>query len=201
MSWLIFAIVLIVLSSAITSVQSNRGSTYNDDLDELKDSNIDFDDNDLDDTAMLQCGQEKFIGCTTCSIRRRSGYELYPIKGMYYRSLSIYDVGRFEGYAQAETNNEYDKYAIAICREDATLIGYLPAKNKDLHKYIIANGGYVHCIGYVVSSLSGKSFHGEVIVESDKTLVKNRNRVYSTDEKYYIYEEGELKSFLDAIQL
>lgn len=152
----------------------------------------------MDEVDYLEEGQAYFCMGFGIGVSPRKGYSCFPIKGMKYRLLDIYDVGRFEGMAELEEDNEKDPYAIAIYREDHTHLGYLPARNRTLYKYIKSCGGYVHCIGYVATTQSG-IFYGEVAVETDHTLVRHRNKEYATD-KYYDYEEGDLKNFLDCMQ-
>lgn len=80
-------------------------------------------------------------------LKRPDGdYEWYKLTGMQFRGLNKNDYGIFEGKAIAETNNQYDRYAVGIHRADnGKLIGYIrKEENKELHKYIMKNGGSVH---------------------------------------------------------
>ena len=73
-------------------------------------------------------------------------YEWYSLTGMQYRGLNKQDYGIFEGKAIADTNNQYDKYAVGIHRADnGKLIGYIrKGENEELHNYIMKHGGSVH---------------------------------------------------------
>lgn len=144
--------------------------------------------------SCLKLGQEYYFGTKTISVSRRNGYTEYPIVGIRFRGLYLTDIGRFEGYAKAETNNKYDDYAISVFREDHTQLGYIPAGNIKLHNYILSNGGYVHCLGYIAAR-SHKSFYGGVAIESNKFIISNRNKEYDTV-KYYNCKADELKEFL-----
>jgi hypothetical protein len=150
------------------------------------------------DLSILQPGQDYYYGSKVISASRRNGYSQFPIKGLNYRDLSIKDIGRFEGYAKADLNNEHDAYAIAIYRENHLHLGYLPAGNNDLYNYIINNGGYVHCLGYIAAH-KNLSFYGTVSVESNKDLVHRRNYTYETT-KFYDYKNGALYKFLETAQ-
>ena len=154
---------------------------------------------DMSDMKLLKGGQFYFCEGKMIGVSPRKGYSCFWIKGMRHRFLSLQNIGRFEGFANAEEDNEFDRYAIAIWREDFTHVGYLPARNRKLYNYIKTNGGYVHCIGYIATYVNG-AFYGEVAVETDCSAVKNRNKEYHT-EKYYEYKEGYLKEFLDSVQL
>ena len=160
---------------------------------------IDDVDEDLDEYEKLgiQAGQDFFISRNRIEVASRDGYERYEIKGMRFCSLQIYDIGFFEGYAKAESDNKYDEYAISIYREDYKRIGYLPAANSILHQYIVENGGCVHCIGVVQARHNRGGFFGEVIVECDKTKVKERNK-YTDVYKYYVYNENALKNLFNG---
>lgn len=74
-------------------------------------------------------------------------YSYYELVGMKYRKLTRNDLGIFDGYAFAEDDNEYDKYAVGIYRKDNNkLIAYVPKdfrgkSNKDLHDKITNLGG------------------------------------------------------------
>ncbi len=179
-----------------------------DDCDE-DDDEYDEEDNDPIDIAavvappmtsgeLLQKGQESYVGKQSVRLVDRQGYSCLRIMGLQHYYARISQIGRFEGYARAEINNEYDAYAIAIYREDNLQMGYLPAGNSVLHGYILQQGGCVHCEGYIATYKTGRLF-GAVAVESNKELVEKRNQS-SVNDKYYTYEDGWLKSFLDGSQ-
>lgn len=105
----------------------------------------------------------------------RKGYQKFDLMGVYYRDLSLSMVGKFNGYACAETNNEYDPFAIAIYNDDGVHLGYLPRETKWLHSYILDEGGKVHAYGYLAYA---DGMYGETCVEVDKRLVRRRNLPY-----------------------
>ena len=163
---------------------------------------------DLDDEINLyicnrlgiQVGQDFFISRDGVDIAERDGYERYEIKGMRFCSLQLRDIGYFEGYAKAETDNKYDEFAISVYREDCKHIGYLPASNSVLHQYIVENGGYVHCVGVVQARSNRGGYFGKVIVERDKAKVKERNKPFDAY-KYYVYNENELNELFKRLQM
>lgn len=119
-----------------------------------------------------------YIGRKVIGLSARKGYQKFQIAGAYYRNLPIEMVGKFNGCAMAETNNQYDPLAIAIYNDDGIHLGYLPKGNKALHSYILAEGGKVHAYGYLGYD---DGMYGETCVEVDKNLVTKRNRPYATD--------------------
>lgn len=153
----------------------------------------------------LQDGQDYYVGWKTIGLSARAGYEKMDMVGMQYRAIDENDLGKFEGYAEAEDNNQEDPYAIAIYREDHTKVGFLKRGNYPLHDYIEDQGGIVHCYGYIACyGLDGNGtptkYYAEVCVETDVNEVKKRNKPYNTNDKFYNYEEGELKALLDESQ-
>lgn len=115
-------------------------------------------------------------------------------------------IGKFEGYASTDEHNEHDPYAVAIYREDHIHLGFLPKGSVKMHDYIEEQGGVVHCYGYVAcrgvdaDTEEPSGFYAAVCVENDWVEVAERNKEYNTTDKYYIYEEGELKAFLEDRQ-
>ena len=153
----------------------------------------------------LQDGQEYYVGLKTIGLTARAGYEKMDMVGMQYRAIDENDLGKFEGYAEAEENNPDDPYAIAIYREDHTHVGFLKRDNYSLYNYIEDQGGMVHCYGYIAcygldENGTPTKYYAEVCVETDVDEVKKRNKPYNTDDKFYDYEEGELKDLLDESQ-
>jgi|WetSurMetagenome_2_1015567.scaffolds.fasta_scaffold109652_1 hypothetical protein len=109
----------------------------------------------------------------------RKGYTKMPIVGMHYANVSLYEIGRFNGYAIAQTSNEYDPYAIAIFNDNGKRIGYTPAGQNELHDYIIEEGGKVHAYGYLACNKNYHyKFYAEACIESNKNLVTVRNKPY-----------------------
>lgn len=125
--------------------------------------------------------QQYYIGNKCIGLSARKGYGKFPIAGAYYRDLPITMVGKFNGYAIAQTDNEYDQYAIAVYNDAGIHIGFLPRGNKKQHSYIIDEGEdkRVHAYGYL--AWHGSGMYGEVCVETDKNAVTKRNKPYITD--------------------
>lgn len=153
----------------------------------------------------ISANQSYYASWKTIGLSPRQGYQKQKMVGMGHRSIGASELGKFEGYAMAQTDNMYDPYAIAIHREDSVHVGFLERGNARLHRYITEQGGIVHCYGYIAcGGLDGAgrpiSFYAEVCVETDKRTVSSRNKAYDTDDKFYNYKEGELKALLDKSQ-
>lgn len=125
--------------------------------------------------------QRCYVGDKCIGLSARKGYNKFSIAGAYYRDLPITMVGKFNGYAIAQTENEYDQYAIAIYNDAGIRLGFLPKGNQNLHSYIINEGEQkrVHAYGYL--AWHGSGMYGEVCVETDKNLVTKRNKPYTVD--------------------
>lgn len=121
-----------------------------------------------------------YIGDKVIGLSPRKGYGKCGIVGVHFRNLPITQVGKFNGFALAETENKFDDYAIAIYNDAKVHLGYLPKNNKELHSYILDNGGKVHAYGYMGCGCNG-SMYGEVCVEINKDEVTNRNKPYKTE--------------------
>lgn len=121
---------------------------------------------------------EDYTGRKAIGLSARKGYEKFQIAGAYYRNLPVEMVGRFNGYAMAETNNEYDPFAIGIYNDAGMHLGFLPRGNEKLHSYILDEGGRVHAYGYLGYN---SGMYGETCVETDKNLVTKRNKPYATN--------------------
>lgn len=132
-------------------------------------------DNVLKKQSVINCN-DYYIGQKVISLSARKGYQKFQIAGVYYRNLSVKLIGKFNGYAKAETDNEYDPYAIAIYNDSDTHLGYLPRGNEKLHSYIMMESGKVHAYGYLGYN---NEMYGEVCVESNKDLVTQRNKPYN----------------------
>lgn len=149
--------------------------------------------------------QQYYASWKTIGLTARSGYQKFTMVGMAHRSISARALGKFEGYAVAQTDNLYDKYAIAIFREDTKHVGFLRRGNVKLHHYIAKQGGMVHCYGYIACRKFERGrvldgFYAEVCVETDVAEVKIRNKPYNTDDKFYDYEKGKLQELLKMSQ-
>lgn len=129
---------------------------------------------------VLTDNQKYYIGDRVIGLTPRKGYEKFPIAGTYYQNLPMTVVGKFNGYAELEPDNEYDKLAIAVYNDEKVHLGYLPKGNKKLYSYIGDNGGRVHAYGYIGCHDDG-GMYGEVCVETDKGLVVRRNKPYAVN--------------------
>lgn len=75
------------------------------------------------------------------------GYGYSEMVGMRNLGITSNDSGVYEGYAIAETNNKYDRFAVGIHRsKDGKLVGYIPRdfrgeSNEGTHRAISAIGG------------------------------------------------------------
>ncbi|EYA90754.1 HIRAN domain protein [Bacteroides fragilis str. S36L5] len=60
---------------------------------------------------------------------------------MRYQALTGFNIGVHEGYAKAELNNRYDKYAVGVYREgDHKLMGYVRREqNRELYEFMLNN--------------------------------------------------------------
>lgn len=119
-----------------------------------------------------------YVGQKAIGLSARKGYNKFPIAGAYYRNLSISMVGKFNGYAIAQKDNEHDPFAIAVYNDAGVHIGFLPRGNKVLYQYIINEDGKVHAYGYLGWN---NGIYGEVCVETNKELVTKRNKPYQTN--------------------
>jgi hypothetical protein bacD2_23164 len=128
----------------------------------------------------LSDNQRYYIGDKCIGLSPRKGYDKFSIAGAYYRNLPITTIGKFNGYVTAQTDNEYDEYAIAVFNDDGLHLGFLPGGNAMLHTYVSDEGGSVHAYGYIGCHNDG-GMYGEVCVETDKNLVTKRNKPYAVD--------------------
>ena len=100
----------------------------------------------------------------TISLYKRKDYESRSIVGMTYRYLSMSDLGKFNGFAQAEDDNEFDDFAAAIYNDRGKHLGYIPRDDEEMHEYITDNFGSVNAYGYVAYS-ENEGYYGEVCIE------------------------------------
>lgn len=96
----------------------------------------------------------------------RKGYSHYDLVGIKYRNLDTRDYNEFEGYALAETDNQYDQFAVSIWRCDGRHLGYVPKGDRDLWTFISNYGGKVKAYGIIYLTSRGKEV-GVVNVEFD----------------------------------
>lgn len=130
--------------------------------------------------SLLTGDQEYYIGNKCIGLSPRKGYQKYSIAGVCYRNLPITSIGKFNGYAFAETDNEHDPYAIAIYNDAHTHLGFLPRGNRSLHSYIIKEGKKVHAYGYIGCD-SNDNMYGEVCVENNNANITKRNKSYTQE--------------------
>lgn len=133
----------------------------------------------IDQLKNLTEKQQYYIGEKCIGLYPRKGYEKFPIAGAYYRNLPVTMVGKFNGYALAQTANQYDPFAIAIYNDADTHLGFLPKGNRYLHSYILEENGKVHAYGYL--AWNGSGIYGDTCVEVDKNIVTKRNKPYIID--------------------
>lgn len=110
-------------------------------------------------------------------LEKRNGYTKYEMVGMYYRNLKRSDMGKFEGYAKADTNNNYDSHAVAVYNNSGKHLGFIPKGNKYLYDLILNNGASLPAYGYISCDASGNNFIGEVGIKTNTTL--------NTDHPFY----------------
>lgn len=131
----------------------------------------------VDQLKNLTIQQQYYIGDKCIGLSPRKGYEKFSIAGVCHRNLPVSMVGKFNGYAIAETDNKYIPYTISIYNDEDIHLGFLKKRNKALHSYIIRENGKVHAYGYLAWNDSG--MYGETCVEVNKNLVTKRNKAYA----------------------
>lgn len=100
----------------------------------------------------------------------KKGYTKFKMVGMHYRRLKRSDMGEFNGYAKAEINNSYDRYAVAIYNNSGNHVGYLSSGNKNIHTLILENGGSLPAYGYISCDSSLSNMTGEVAIRTNTSL-------------------------------
>lgn len=160
----------------------------------------------LDPPYPVQQKQAYYVGKKLIGLSPRKGYSRGWLVGMSYRGLQLTDIGKFEGYAEAQQDNPHDPHAIAIYREDHTHVGYLMRGQHDVWEHIQQQGGYVHVYGYIAckgilaQDEKPVGWYAEVCVEVDPLQVVDRNAPYKTTDKFYTYTSGWLQNFLSEKQ-
>lgn len=160
----------------------------------------------LDPPYPVQQKQAYYVGKKLIGLSPRKGYSRGWLVGMSYRGLLLTDIGKFEGYAEAQPNNPHDPHAIAIYREDHTHVGYLMRGQQEVWEHIRQQGGYVHVYGYIAckgilaQDEKPVGWYAEVCVEVDPLQVVKRNDPYKTTDKFYPYTPGWLQTFLSEKQ-
>lgn len=92
--------------------------------------------------------------------RFRNGALQIEIAGIFYHVKENEDeCGMFQGYLLREPSNKYDANAIKICKEDGTLVGYVPKKvNVEIGNMI--GTGKVPCTINILGKFRGDEFWG-----------------------------------------
>lgn len=71
-----------------------------------------------------------------------------PIRGLNHAGITPGMVGRFYGRVRAHTNNAFDRYAVGVYVGHRR-VGFLPAGNEEVHKWLRARGGVADAIGFI----------------------------------------------------
>lgn len=112
------------------------------------------------------------------------GYFYYEMVGMYYNNVSPDDFGIYRGYAVAETNNPYDKYAVGIYRKgDNKLVGHTPRdfrgeSNKILHERITEKGGTVEAV-FKIQGGDSRTY-GSVYIKLAEAHIEDKTECYKS---------------------
>lgn len=99
------------------------------------------------------------------------GYEYSEMVGMYNIGITENDYGIFDGYAIAEANNSYDKFAVGIHRsKDRKLVGYIPRdfrgkSNEVVHREISSIGGMAEAVIKITGSTQRS--YGSVYIKTN----------------------------------
>ena len=92
----------------------------------------------------------------------------FNVMGLKHYDVSKRDVGRFSGYAIAETNNKYDKFAVAYYKSNGKMIGYARRETDYLHQGIIEQGGKVDLIGEIYINEHTGNLQADVYIDYKK---------------------------------
>jgi hypothetical protein len=111
----------------------------------------------------------------------------YSIAGINYREGIAAYVGKFDGYLQQDTKNEYDPNAIAVYADDGHHLGYIPATDTyEVHSLrlrfpIPVSVDIEECYDY---DESRRFFVGSVtVLVKNKTSVTNRSKSSVTNDQ------------------
>lgn len=143
MEWVVIAIVVLVASAFFRSKKGSKANSYSD-------SGYNSHERPIDDGVVDEYYDDTYI--KTISLYKRKRYESRPLVGMKYRHLSMSDLGKFNGFAQAEDDNEFDDFAVAIYSNRGKHLGYIPRDDEEMHEYLTDNFGSVNAYGYVAYS-------------------------------------------------
>ena len=151
-------IIGIMVFIAFAFFGAKKGSKVN----SYSDSGYNLHERPIDDGVSDEYYYDTYI--KTISLDKRKDYEPRSIVGMTYRYLSMSDLGKFNGFAQAEDDNEFDDFAVAIYNDRGKHLGYIPRDDEEMHEYITDNFGSVNAYGYVAYS-ENEGYYGEVCIE------------------------------------
>lgn len=139
-----------------------------------------------------------FIAYNPFPIDVLPGYESYSFVGTQYREdVSVEDVGWFNGFAFCEATNQYDKYAIAIFREDGKQLGYLPKGEIELWQYLFDRGCIVHAYGALSYNPESDKWIGVVAVESDKDALEEDSARFDNPNITFYEPNEDLMGFIE----
>ena len=129
------------------------------------------------------------------------GYAETDVIGMQYReNLSVEDTGWFNGFAFCEVTNQHDRYAIAICRDDEKLLGYVPRGDMELWQYIADQGGAVHAYGALSYDPSRDKWLGVAAIETYLEDIEERNELFEKPDITFYKPTLDLKGWLNKHQ-
>lgn len=168
MEWIIIAVIATIVLAFISASKTNKKTSTKSST-KLYDYDI-YEkpiDNGLEYDEYYYSKNSKVI-----SLYKRQGYDIHTLVGMRYRDLAMSDLGKFEGYAEAQEDNEFDDYAVAIYSHEGTHLGFIPSGNEEAHQYILDNFGTVDAYGYIAYS-ENDGFYGAVCVEYNDDLDDN----------------------------
>lgn len=94
----------------------------------------------------------------------------FNVMGLKYYNVSKSDVGRFSGYALAETDNAYDEFAVAFYKSNGKMIGHARRESDYLHKNIIEQGGKVDLLGEIYINQHTGNLQADVYIDYRKHI-------------------------------
>ena len=92
----------------------------------------------------------------------------FNVMGLKHYTVSKKDIGQFNGYAIAETNNKYDKFAVAFYKSNGKIIGFARKETDYLHKGITEQGGKVNLIGEIYTNERTGELQADVYIDYKK---------------------------------
>lgn len=95
----------------------------------------------------------------------QNGYVKHKLVGMSFLNIPFHKVGKFRGYAEAQTDGIENGDTIAVYNEEGVQMGFIARGYKELYDYILTRGGIVDAYGYLASKEINTDFYGEVCIE------------------------------------